>query len=65
MALIVAACPRDPAVLKQRHLETARAYYDKSQYNEAIIELRRAIYAPRKRRSPRRTRRIRSSRLAE
>ena len=43
VALIVAACTRDPAILKQRHLEKAQAYYAKSQYNEAIIELKNAL----------------------
>ena len=41
--LLVVGCTRDPAVLKQRHLEKAQAYYAKSQYNEAIVELKNAL----------------------
>src|SRR5882724_5522931 len=43
MALLVGACTRDPAIAKQSHLQKARAYYAKSQYNEAIIELKNAL----------------------
>src|SRR5213593_4136441 len=43
MALIVGASTRDPAVVRQRHFEKAQEYYAKSQYNEAIIELKNAL----------------------
>jgi Tfp pilus assembly protein PilF len=43
LALIAGACAKDPAIVKQRHLEKAQGYYAKSQYNEATIELKNAL----------------------
>src|SRR5262249_22010038 len=43
LVLVASGCTRDPAIAKQRHLSTARDYYPKSQYNEAIIELKNAL----------------------
>ena len=43
LALILNGCTQDPAIAKQRHLEKATAYYAKSQYNEAIVELKNVL----------------------
>ena len=43
LAAALAGCTKDPAVLKQRHLEKAQGYVAKKQYNEAIIELKNAL----------------------
>src|SRR5215831_13291577 len=43
LALSLSGCTKDPAIAKQRNLDKARDYYAKSQYNEAIIELKNAL----------------------
>ena len=43
LVLILGACTRDPVAAKQRYLDSAKAYYAKHQYNEAIIDLKNAL----------------------
>ena len=43
LAVLIGGCTQNPAVAKQRHLDKAKGYYAKQQYNEAIIELKNAL----------------------
>jgi len=43
ISLIISGCAKDPVIAKQQHLEKAQGYFAKSQYNEAIIELKNAL----------------------
>lgn len=43
VALTVAACSGDPAVRKQKYLESGNKYFSDAQYSSAVIEYRNAI----------------------
>src|SRR5204862_547774 len=43
LAVLIGGCTQNPAVAKQRHLDKAKGYYAKQQYNEAIIEVKNAL----------------------
>ena len=42
-AVVAVSCGSDPAIKKQKYLESGNGYFDKQQYTEAIIEYRNAI----------------------
>jgi len=42
-AVVAASCGSDPAIKKQKYLESGNGYFEKQQYTEAIIEYRNAI----------------------
>src|SRR5262249_37719851 len=43
LAIVAAACSRDPNVVKQRYLALGNTAFDKKQYAEAIIQYKNAL----------------------